>query len=908
MTLNGLTQDVLDRIHRFVRLWRCLGWDPYDLDNAIASLQSTIPTGLSQLNDQLLRQLAAVAAAMQSYSLSVASAVALFAPTPTSVTIATRDIPTLPGDDPVDSLYHDLFENLTVLNPADSGLALSGGVFVVPPPPPASGQLAAHAAALAAAFEISQSDLSLAITTFTDGSLTLANLSTLYRNFELAAGLGVTLTELIELLAIAEAPTPAAPLYEVVAPFDGTRPESLATFAGLYATLVASGLSIEQVDYIVRGLDSGTGVAPDPVAVGTLLLTLYNGLVKIKSTNAFAPDPSGALTSKAIAKLLDTADVNTAMAILTGTSTLSDADQDTFISTVLGPYLDSAAATQLVGAAALAPGEARFEYVLQEVLNYEITTLSTGLIVQTLAQALGLETATAELLLTGWLPSLVTPGPKVHLIADFLALPKGTLADTTDPIPPANPAGQPTFFTPYFTSYATLTKVALLITTLSLSVDDVTWWHTKGVSAGWLDPTTLPTTAQPTADGRFYRLNRLITASDMLARVPVTNATFATLFGLPDAPAIATKADYLTQLAGMTQWPLATLTVLCGNGSADPGELSLVYPDDYLSEVALARLIPCQAILSQTGIPADVTSWTAPTQTGNPADPTLDSTTADAIKQSVKANYPEPQWLTLAKQLRDPIRQGQRDALVAFLLAGQPPAGWESSWLDPDDVFAYFLIDVEMCSCMATSRLVQATATVQLFVLRCFLGLEPNVTVDVTADSGWLQWQWMSQYRLWEANREVFLWPENWIDPTLRSDKTPFFAQLQQDLSQGDLTADTSGVAQTALENYLEKPRGGGSPRRVRHLQRRREPAEHPARPRPHPGLATRLLLPPVDQPIRVDGVGEGRSRHRLRPRPAGRLERPPIPLLGSHSRQGRRERPERPQRPNEFDTGSATQ
>ena len=117
-------------------------------------------------------------------------------------------------------------------------------------------------------------------------------------------------------------------------------------------------------------------------------------------------------------------------------------------------------------------------------------------------------------------------------------------------------------------------------------------------------------------------------------------------------------------------------------------------------------------------------------------------------------------------------------------------------------MFALLLIDVEMCSCMATSRIVQATAAVQMFVQRCFLGLEPEVTVDATADGDWLQWQWMSQYRVWQANREVFLFPENWIDPTLRSDKSPFFADLQQDLSEGDLTADVAG---TALQNYLEK-------------------------------------------------------------------------------------------------------
>ena len=39
-------------------------------------------------------------------------------------------------------------------------------------------------------------------------------------------------------------------------------------------------------------------------------------------------------------------------------------------------------------------------------------------------------------------------------------------------------------------------------------------------------------------------------------------------------------------------------------------------------------------------------------------------------------------------------------------------------------LYGYFLIDVEMCPCMLTSRIVQASAAVQLFVQRCLLNLE----------------------------------------------------------------------------------------------------------------------------------------------------------------------------------------
>jgi hypothetical protein len=806
MKLEGLTSEILERIHRFVRLWRCLGWDPYDLDNAIVSLQGVSAPGLAQLNDLLLRQLACVAAAMKRYSLSVAGAVALFAPTPDAVTIATRKIGTLPGDEPKYSLYRELFENPAVRNPPDEALVLdeAGTAFEKTTP---GATLVEHGAALAAAFEISQSDLTLAIDSFTNKELSLANLSVLYRHVELATALGVTIEELVALLAIVEGPSSSPSGYEPVEPFDGTHPESLARFAQLTEMLAQSGLSIEQADYLLRGVEPGAGLAPEALMVGALLLTLYNGLLKIAtesglfkivsegSTVKLAPeedpaaDPTGARIRKAIAGLLDGEDVDTAMAILEGSTTLTASEQEAFITETLGPYLQASTAIgKLLGGGALEKGAPRFEYVLGEVLAYEMTTLSTSLIVQSLAGVLGLETAVATILLTAWFPALSTPGP--YVISDFLALASRKLTSTTGPISAADPE-----FASYFTTYAALAKAALLISTFKLRVEDVNWWRERvkswsehGATDGWPDPTKLPPTPQDSAEGRFYGLSRLIAGSRVRNEMPLPNATFASLFSIGSA---ASKGAYIEGLATATRWAGSTLEVLCG-GDSEAGELGLSYPEDYESEIALARLLPCEAILKRTGIPPNLASWIEAAPSGE---------TAGEIKQSVKANYPSEQWLTLAKQLRDPLRQAQRDALVSYLLADEPPAG-VSTWLTPDDVFAHFLIDVEMCSCMATSRLVQATAAVQLFVQRCFLGLEPRVTIHVGADENWLQWQWMGQYRVWQANREVFLFPENWIDPTLRPNASPFFTELRQELKQGELNAE---AAEAALQSYLEK-------------------------------------------------------------------------------------------------------
>jgi hypothetical protein len=118
---------------------------------------------------------------------------------------------------------------------------------------------------------------------------------------------------------------------------------------------------------------------------------------------------------------------------------------------------------------------------------------------------------------------------------------------------------------------------------------------------------------------------------------------------------------------------------------------------------------------------------------------------------------------------------------------------------DKNSLLEHFLIDIEISSCMLTSRIKQAISSVQMFVQRCLLNLESEVNPDdIDAD----QWKWVKNYRVWEANRKVFLYPENWIEPELRDDKTPFFKDLETELLQNDLTDDT---VEKALINYLYK-------------------------------------------------------------------------------------------------------
>lgn len=159
----------------------------------------------------------------------------------------------------------------------------------------------------------------------------------------------------------------------------------------------------------------------------------------------------------------------------------------------------------------------------------------------------------------------------------------------------------------------------------------------------------------------------------------------------------------------------------------------------------------------------------------------------------------DSEWYKAMTPAMDRLRIRQRDALLAHLLHTTP------RWKTADDVYAELLIDVQMGACQLSSRLVQAHAAVHLFVQRCLMNLEPADQIalgDVSDVGQWRQWEWMKNYRVWEAGRKVFLYPENWIEPDLRVVKSPVFEDLENELLQGEITPD---AVEQAVRAYLGK-------------------------------------------------------------------------------------------------------
>ncbi|MEP7231867.1 MAG: neuraminidase-like domain-containing protein [Ginsengibacter sp.] len=157
---------------------------------------------------------------------------------------------------------------------------------------------------------------------------------------------------------------------------------------------------------------------------------------------------------------------------------------------------------------------------------------------------------------------------------------------------------------------------------------------------------------------------------------------------------------------------------------------------------------------------------------------------AQTAKNIVRARYSEDRWRAVGASLNDMLRIRRRSGLTAFLIA--MPEMMEANVTNSNRLFEFLLIDVEMDPCMKTSRILQGTLSIQHFVNRVLLNLEsPNVSA-LRIDRN--RWEWMKNYRVWEANRKVLIDPAFYTEEALRDDKTPNFIDFESQVLQDELT------------------------------------------------------------------------------------------------------------------------
>ncbi len=185
---------------------------------------------------------------------------------------------------------------------------------------------------------------------------------------------------------------------------------------------------------------------------------------------------------------------------------------------------------------------------------------------------------------------------------------------------------------------------------------------------------------------------------------------------------------------------------------------------------------------------------------GNISD--ISSENARLIRYSAKASFTRSTWLEQAVPIRNQLRELQRNAMVDFICKKKTIQN--ILFTSPEHLFEYLFIDTQMASCGRISRIKEATLAVQTMINRSLLGLLPEIKFS---QENIKQWDWRRNYRVWEANRKVFLYPENYLLPELRSDKTPLYKEFEKKLKQSDLSDDSveqiyrdylSGLAEVA--------------------------------------------------------------------------------------------------------------
>jgi Neuraminidase-like domain len=340
-------------------------------------------------------------------------------------------------------------------------------------------------------------------------------------------------------------------------------------------------------------------------------------------------------------------------------------------------------------------------------------------------------------------------------------------------------------------SYTRFLKGASLATALSLEANELTFLATDADyqvgGVNWLN--ALPVMGNPnaaTSSALTNVLTGVLTFARLKQALSPSDERFLTVLTDPSTAVPSGQSELLT----LTRWDKvglsALLTRFFGTGALTP-----------LQHLAnFARVLDAFTVVTTCGIAA---SSLVSATTNAPIPQTVSD-----FEAAVRARYAEADWLTVIQPINDTMRQKQRDALVPYALqlcaAQNAVVDLNTPVNTPDTLYEYLLMDVQMQPCMLTSRVRMALSIVQLFIERCIRGLE---SVDPSCFSP-AQWTWMKRYRVWEANREVFLWPENWLYPELRDDQSPIFKTMMSKLLQNDITDDAATDAYLKYLSELE--------------------------------------------------------------------------------------------------------
>ena len=720
MRLEPVDAGLFDRLHRFVRLRRALGWSVADLDVTLRGLlvggEITTRTLLAlshlvRLGDLLQMPVAEIA---QWWS---------------GIGTTKYEAHTEDGSTPVPSLFDRLFREPSARAEPDPDLILNGArdrlAHEEEQPAAEWPRVAAKLGEVAAAFGAREADLAVLLAALPlrpvvqprpgvppvpaetqPLPLTLDTLSRLYRSLRLSRALGLTATEYVTAIlvtGIEPFPLPSG------TPAVAVRTRATLEFAEAVRLISDSGYGVAELAYLLRH-ESAPGLAV-VVAEAQLAATL----AAARSAARNARDASGGAASTP-ADLTALRDRQVAAAV-----------------------------------AALAPATGLTDETLRDLLMGRLSVPG------------GQEPALTALLD----PAFVDGDPDV--------------------VP------QPGAFSTAFALLRRIHKIALLASRLGFGRAQLGWLASTGpgqaggpaLGRGLLgiDPNSIPVdAAEPALDFLAFRrtlaVARLRDRSPAMAGVLARYVTDVIVPGFDDAhrtEALSAATGVLTSALGVSD-----------DTANEAAARTLPTAADFGDPIVLTRLFDLVTALAELGVTA---AQLAPLTAVDP--PFADAESAAATARALlRSRYGDGAWPDIIRPVSDGLRTRQRDALVDFLVHRDGLAG-------ADELYERYLIDVLTAPAVTSTRLLAATAAVQLFVQRCLIGLE-SVPISETVRR---RWEWTKNYRVWEANRKVFLWPQNWLHPELREDASEAFRAVEATLAQDEPSSEN---ARTALLGYLD--------------------------------------------------------------------------------------------------------
>jgi hypothetical protein len=718
-----LDDQTLLNLHRVVRLQRKLGWETVELDQAL------VARGYAADPVSGLRDLGHISALSKQTGMTVRDLLAFWSNLDSFADAST---------------YQRLFANRAIVSDGDTAFRLNAARDEVDRAARgAPDKLSDQTAPICGALRIRARDLALIETDAQlnpSDALNLAHISALYRYAAAARGLNVPLRLLIELRRLDPDEDPFQ------------NPAQALAFTARSAQVQNVGLDTSQLAYWCRHEEPGGLLdAKFAVAAQNLNQALFAAQSKANDERSMLlGDPVSAQPGQAtadqtrdkLAQVFDAGDLQTAVDIVEGVTKLSTAAQAAFIADPnhFARFMDPAAAAAALPVLGPIPDPVTLQATLIArriaILQPLLAFLERQMVRQTVAQAAGVglwlvaPDAGQPILLAG-------ADPTKPILDDFTA-PAAVLSDERR------------------AAYLRLSIAGAILSAFSLNADEASFFATHAADFGGFDLNQIP--IAPAAGTGMFRILRALLDYTVL-RGSRQGAPVAILDCFR-AGADAARVSAAALISGVTdadvQQVLSGLDLTAASLTATAGL------DRVLGVLDLAQAAGADA--------SKLLQWS-----GDPS-PGI----AAVIKNALKAKYNDGSWYTIGQPISDPLREEQRAALNAYLLT--LPSIQKRNIGTADQLFEFFLIDTQMTPAMQTSRIKQAISSVQLFVQRCFLNLEPAVRPDALDG---VQWEFRKNFRVWQAGAQVFLQPHYYLDVEFRDDKSPFFREFESELLQG---------------------------------------------------------------------------------------------------------------------------